>query len=150
MSLEYFYEVDLKWDADRRGTLSSTALNKSIEVVTPPEFLKGIEGEWSPEHLFIASVSSCLMTTFLSIAELSKLEYVSLTISALGKLEKKDGKLMISEIELKPVLTIPASVNENKAERILHKSESACLISNSITSTVITKPEIIVQEEAVI
>lgn len=42
-----------------------------IEVATPPEFPKGIPGMWSPEHLFTAAVSGCLMTTFLSIAEKS-------------------------------------------------------------------------------
>jgi len=35
-----------------------------IEVATLPEFPKGIPGIWSPEHLFTAAVSSCLMTTF--------------------------------------------------------------------------------------
>lgn len=39
----------------------------------PPEF-GGPERTWSPEHLFVAAVSSCLMTTFRAIAEMSELE----------------------------------------------------------------------------
>lgn len=150
MSLEHVYEVDLQWKEDRKGVLSSSKLNKRIEVVTPPEFPNGIEGEWSPEHLFISAISSCLMTTFLSIAEFSKLKYVSLTVNAVGKLEKVDGKLMMSEIELNPVLTIPFGVSNDKAKRILYKSEKACLISNSITSKVHMNPEVLIQKELLV
>jgi len=53
----------------------SSELDESLDVATPPQFPKGIERVWSPEHLFTAAVNSCLMTTFLSIAENSKLEF---------------------------------------------------------------------------
>ena len=147
MDTVHNYEVNLQWETDRKGTLSSPVLNTEFEVATPPEFPKGMEGIWSPEHLFVASVSSCLMTTFLAISEYSKLNYISLTVNATGKLEKVDGKFMMSEIILRPVLTVPEGVNTAKAERILHKSEAACLISNSITSKVMMETEIIVKEE---
>ena len=130
------YEVNLEWLTQRKGELSSPVLNENIEVATPPEFAKGMPGIWSPEHLFVASVSSCLMTTFLAISEFSKLDYLELKVAATGKLEKVDGKFMMSEIILKPTLTIPAHSSQDKAERILQKSEAACLISNSIKSEI--------------
>ena len=71
MSEPHFYEVAVQWKADRKGIMSSPVLTDKIEVATPPEFPKGMEGIWSPEHYFIAAVNSCLMTTFLSIAEVS-------------------------------------------------------------------------------
>ena len=148
MSDVHNYEVNLNWVADRKGTLSSPVLNDKVDVATPPEFAKGMPGIWSPEHLFVASVSSCLMTTFLAIAEFSKLDYISLEVGATGKLEKVDGKFMMSEILLKPVLTIPEGTSPEKAERILHKSEAACLISNSVKSEVNMEAKIVVQEEA--
>ena len=144
------YEVNLNWVADRKGTLSSPVLNDTVEVATPPEFNQGMAGIWSPEHLFVAAVSSCLMTTFLAIAEFSKLEYISLQVGATGKLEKVDGKFLITEVLLKPVLTIPEGVSPEKAERILIKSEAACLISNSVKSEISMETEIIVQEETLL
>ena len=67
----HFYNVDVNWNTDRKGVMCSPELNletgSCIEVATPPQFPKGIPGIWSPEHLFTAAVSSCLMTTFLSI-----------------------------------------------------------------------------------
>ena len=32
------YEVNLAWNHDRLGTISSPALSQSIEIATPPEF----------------------------------------------------------------------------------------------------------------
>ena len=87
MAIEHEYKVSVRWDHDRKGSMTSPDLNDKVEVATPPEFPNGLEGIWSPEHLFTAAVNSCLMTTFLAIAENSKLEYLSFESKALGKLE---------------------------------------------------------------
>jgi peroxiredoxin-like protein len=142
MEQEHFYNVTINWDKDRIGNLSSPELNSDIEVATPPEFPKGVAGIWSPEHLLVAAVNSCLMTTFLSIAEHSRLEFATFTSHAIGKLETIEGKMMISEIVLKPVLSIKSDSDTDKALRILNKSEQLCLISNSIKSRILFTPEI--------
>ncbi len=106
----HYYNVDIHWDKDRKGMMCSSELNKEegkcIEVATPPEFPKGMPGIWSPEHLFTAAVSSCLMTTFLAIAENSKLNFTGFSCKSKGKLEQVDGKFMMSEITLEPTVTI--------------------------------------------
>ncbi|MBP7809888.1 MAG: OsmC family protein [Bacteroidia bacterium] len=140
----HYYNVSVKWESGRKGLLSSPELNSNVEVVTPPQFPKGIEGFWSPEHLFVAAVNSCLMTTFLSIAENSKLDYVSFESNAKGKLEIIDGKYMMSEVTLEPILIIKDIQHKEKAERVLQKSESNCLISNSIKSKIIFNPKVII------
>lgn len=136
------YTVNLKWIADRKGEISSPELNSSIEIATPPQFPKGIEGIWSPEHLLTAAVNSCFMTTFLSIAENSKLEFVTFNCTAKGKLEQVDGKFLMTEILLEPVLVITKEADKDRAERILQKSEAACLVSNSIKSKISLVPTI--------
>ena len=147
---EHFYNVDLTWKEDRKGLVSSPELQENIEVATPPEFPKGMAGIWSPEHLYTAAVSSCFMTTFLAIAENSKLEFNSLTCSAKGKLSKEEGKFVMSHILLEPILTISNEKDVEKAEKILFKAEKACLITNSINAEVILRPEINLAESLVI
>ena len=132
----HYYNVNLNWIKDRKGKMASPELNDTIEVATPPEFPNGIEGIWSPEHLLTASVVSCFMTTFLSIAENSKLEFTSFDCPAKGKLEQIEGKFLMTEIILEPTLVITKESDKDRAERILQKSEAACLISNSIKSKV--------------
>ncbi|MBP7476894.1 MAG: OsmC family protein [Chitinophagales bacterium] len=138
----HHYTVELEWAADRIGILSSPQLRNQIEVATPPQFPKGVEGIWSPEHLFTSAVSSCFMTTFLSIAEKSKLEFSKFSCTAKGTLDQIDGAFAMTEITLEPVLTILAESDRDKALKLLEKSETYCLISNSIRSKVILNPTI--------
>ena len=47
---KHSYNLSLEWTGDRKGILSSTEFPYTVEVVTPPEFDKGIAGHWSPEQ----------------------------------------------------------------------------------------------------
>lgn len=132
----HYYNVNLKWEAERKGAISSPELETSIEVATPPQFPKGIEGIWSPEHLYTAAVNSCFMTTFLAVAENSKLEFKDFSCSSKGKLEQVEGKFLMTEVLLEASLTLSNIADKERAERILQKSEAACLISNSIKAKV--------------
>lgn len=144
----HYYNVNIVWDRDRKGIMCSPELETNgstascIEVATPPQFPKGIPGIWSPEHFFTAAVSSCFMTTFLSIAENSRLAFRSFKCSSSGKLDHVDGKLQMTEVRLEPVLLILKEEDRDKALRILSKSESNCLITSSIKSKVTMNPKI--------
>lgn len=139
---KHSYNVSLEWKEGRRGVISSPELKTIIEVATPPEFDKGVEGIWSPEHLYTAAINSCFMTTFLAIADYSKLEFTDLKCSAEGILEKVEGKYLMTEVILSPILTIVQEKDKEKAERIMHKAEAACLISNSIKTKVSLNPKV--------
>jgi peroxiredoxin-like protein len=145
------YHVDVSWNEKRKGILCSAEIDHvmypCIEVATPPEFTGGIAGIWSPEHLFTAAVTSCLMTTFLAIAENSKLPFSGFSCKSQGKLKLVDGKYVMSEIILEPVVTVREEKDKERAERVLRKSESACLISNSILSRTTMIPKINVSEQ---
>ena len=145
----HIYHVNIAWSQDRKGMMCSPELNSPvqnaggcIEVATPPQFPKGMPGIWSPEHLFTAAVSSCLMTTFLSIAENSKLDFISFQCTSEGKLEQVEGKFLMTEVLLKPVVTVKDEKDKEKALRVLQKSEANCLISNSVKAKVVMQPEV--------
>lgn len=138
----HYYNIDISWKNDRKGEMSSPELLQSVEIATPPQFPKGIEGTWSPEHLFTAAVSSCLMTTFLAIAENSKLEFENFECKSKGKLEQVEGKFLMTEVILEPVVTIKNESDREKAEKVLQKSEANCLISNSVKSKITMIPHI--------
>ena len=138
----HFYNVDVKWKSDRKGEISSSEISQKLEVATPPQFPKGMGNIWSPEHLFTAAVSSCLMTTFLAIAENSKLDFVHFECGSKGKLEQIDGKFLMTEVILEPVVSIKNESEREKAEKVLQKSEANCLISNSVKSKITMISEI--------
>jgi peroxiredoxin-like protein len=144
-SKSYFYETEVEWKGEKNLNLGAGKL-PTIEAGAPPEF-KGREENWSPEHLFIASLNSCYALTLLAIAEFSKIAVVSLSCSAKGKLEKVEGRsYQITEIIIKPRLVI-ASVNDlSRMPRIMEKAKENCFVSNSIKSTVKIEPEIFHQQ----
>ena len=142
MELVHFYNIDIKWTKGNEGELSEPTLPVIHTAVAPP-FPGGIPGVWSPEHLFVASINSCLMTSFLIIAENSGLKFESYECRAGGKLEAVEGKYMISEVVLKPVIKIKFEKDMERARRIILKSENICLISNSVKTRILLEPEVI-------
>ncbi|WP_432410060.1 OsmC family protein [Rasiella sp. SM2506] len=85
------------------------------------------------------------MTTFLAIAEHSKLEFSAFSCKSSGILENVEGKFLMTEIVLKPTVFIKNEKDVERAKRIVEKSEAACLISNSIKSNITMKIEVLVR-----
>lgn len=147
MIVSHDYPVRLQWIQGKRGMATSRDLLPELPVASPPEF-GGPGRVWSPEHLFVASVASCLMTTFLAISELSKLEIVDLGIEASGHLEREeDGGYRITEVVLRPRIVLARERDRERALRIAAKSEERCLVSRSIRSAVRLEPEVTVEVE---
>ncbi len=143
------YEVNLKWTDNTKGILSSPVLPQNIEVATPPDFPKGIPGIWSPEHLFIASINSCVMSTFLNIAENSKLHFISFECKSSCTVDLVEGAYVITEVLLHPKVVIPYSQKPDRAKRIVEMSEKACLVSNTLKIPIRLEPEIIVEKSLI-
>ena len=142
MSTVHHYPIRISWKHDRLGEVTSSDTDTALQVATPPAFPKGMAGYWSPEHLFTAAISSCLMTTFLAIAENSQLSFQYFDCDAEGKLEQIEGKWLMTQVMLFPRVVIMQEEDRAKADRILHKAKEACLISRSVKSEVLMQPTI--------
>ncbi len=137
------YSTSIEWTSRRRGNLSSPGL-PGLEVATPPQFPGGHPGIWSPEHFFVAAAEACLMTTFLAIAENSKLEFLSYSSTAEGLLSKTEQGFMITQITIRPRVVIKDQAALDRARRIVEKAEQNCLISKSMKTTITLEPEVVV------
>ncbi len=73
--------------------------NPAVIVATPPEF-DGPQDTWSPEELFVASVGSCLMSTFLYFAETGGVEFQLYQSTSRGLMEKTPEGLRFTKIEV--------------------------------------------------
>ena len=143
---ESYFETEIQWVSERKGRLQAKGL-PSIAVDAPPEF-KGKGQGWSPEHLLVGSVNSCLMLTFLAIAENSKLDLVSFSSAAAGKLEKVEGAgYQITEIVIKPKIVVASPQVTARVPRMLEKAKENCFVSNSIKSSLKVEAEIQHQEK---
>jgi organic hydroperoxide reductase OsmC/OhrA len=141
----YFYETEIEWQEEKSGRLTAPGL-PALAAGAPPEF-NGREGQWSPEHLFVASLNACYMLTLLAVAEASKVKIVSFSSSAKGKLERIAGSgYQISEIIVKPKLRLASANDAARMPRILEKAKENCFVSNSIKATIKIEPEILTQQ----
>lgn len=130
---EHDYHLRLRRIRDGIGQLTSAEDDLPVlEVASPPEF-GGSGGNWSPEHLFVASVSGCLMTTFQAIASNSKLDIVDYSDEPSGHLERDDsGRYRMTSVTLRPRAIIADATKKDRAHRLLEKAKIACLISRSL------------------
>lgn len=134
------YFNSLEWKEERKGSLSAEG-KPGMMVATPPEF-RGHPGIWSPEDLFVASVNSCIMTTFLHYADRDRLGLSSYRCKAEGILEFIDGRFIFTEVNVYPSIIVKESKDISDAEKVIGICKKGCLISNSIKSKVNIIPEI--------
>ena len=138
----FYYETEIEWKGDKALSLRGAKLPE-IQAGAPPEF-KGREGQWSPEHLLVASLNSCYLLTLLAITEFSKISLVSVSSTAKGKLEKISGApFQITEITVKPKVVLASANDAARMPRLFQKAKDNCFISNSIKAVIKIEPEII-------
>ncbi|MET1255271.1 OsmC family protein [Aliikangiella maris] len=95
-----------------------------------------------PEEAFIASLSSCHMLFFLSIAAKKKFVVDKYEDNAVGIMEKnKEGKIVMTKVILKPYVKFSGENQPTLAllEKIHHQAHEQCFIANSVKTKVITE-----------
>jgi len=136
------YKAKTTWTSARRGTLAAAG-RPNIVVGSPPEF-KGGPGVWSPEELLVGSLNTCMMLTFLTMAQARGLTAVGYESEAEGLLENVEGKFHITEVTVLPRVTLSSDAELEPARKTMESVEANCFISNSIKARVTLTPEFVV------
>ena len=96
-----------------------------------------------PEEAFVASLSSCHMLWFLSIAAKRKFCVDRYFDAASGVMEKNvDGKMAMTIVTLRPDVTFSGERLPTREElgRLHHEAHEACFIANSVKTEVRCEP----------
>lgn len=96
-----------------------------------------------PEEAFVASLSSCHMLTFLSLAAAKKFTVDSYVDEALGTLKRNNrGKLAMTEVLLRPTVVFSGDHRpSNEAlNELHHRAHEECFIANSVLTSVRCEP----------
>ncbi|MDD8018301.1 MAG: OsmC family protein [Bacteroidota bacterium] len=121
------------WSFD--GGIEITA-SSSPHVVPLP---LSIEDAVDPEEAFVASLSSCHMLWFLSIAAGKKILVERYEDNAEGIMAKDaEGKLAMTEVMLKPKVTFGSSVTPTSSQinELHHLAHEKCYIANSVKTKI--------------
>jgi len=103
----------------------------AVGTASPAEF-DGPGDRWSPETLLVGAVADCFVLTFRAVAKASKLPWQSLACDAVGTLDRIEGVVRFTAIDLRARLVVAPGVDAALARRALEKAERGCLISNSL------------------
>ena len=96
-----------------------------------------------PEEAFVASLSSCHMLWFLSIAAKRKFCVDAYTDNAKGVMDKNaDGKMAMTIVTLRPKVTFSGEKLPTQAqvEELHHQAHEECFIANSVKTEVRCEP----------
>jgi organic hydroperoxide reductase OsmC/OhrA len=114
--------------------------SSSPHVVRPPySDPAGVD----PEEMFVASLSSCHMLWFLSLAATRGFVVDSYLDNAEGVMEKNAaGKLAMTRVTLRPRVVFAGDRLPSKAESdaLHHAAHEECFIANSVKTEVLIDP----------
>lgn len=134
--LDQKYSRRHTWKFDGEVTVPASS---SPQVVPIPY---SDESAVDPEEAFVASVSSCHMLWFLSIAARRGYLVDSYTDKPVGVMEKNaEGKMAITRIEIVPKIEFSG---ENRPDEILvsemhREAHESCFIANSVKTDIRVK-----------
>lgn len=101
-----------------------------------------VETNVDPEEAFVASLSSCHMLFFLSIAAKKRYVVDEYIDDAEGLLaEDEAGKLVMTRVTLKPSIKFSGARQPNQAQidKIHHLAHESCFIANSVKTEVVVE-----------
>ena len=96
-----------------------------------------------PEEAFVASLSSCHMLWFLSLAAQRRFCVERYFDAAIGVMEKNaDGKMAMTVVMLKPDVTFSGERQPTRAEldALHHEAHENCFIANSVKTELRCEP----------
>ncbi|MFH1874739.1 MAG: OsmC family protein [Pseudomonadota bacterium] len=109
----------------------------------PPVDLVGLKNfedhpqEWTPPHLFLASIESCFLLTLLSIAEKMRIKIKSFSSTIEGKVSSADGKhQQVTEIVIRPSVKTESETDHVKIKMLCEKAEEYCLVARTLNTKV--------------
>jgi len=139
MALEsrtFRYDTELTWRGGRSCEVTA-GQRPAVRVVPPAEFPGGEDADWSPEHLFLASLQSCTMLSFLAHCAHNGVEVVDYRSQASGDLSRReeDRRYAFQRIAL-IINVVVAGGHAPLAQSLTDKAHRDCFITASTTAEV--------------
>ena len=143
------YEANLTWLAGGEGVIVGNHRvefegRPALEVSAAPEY-RGDPTRLNPEELFIAALASCQLLTYLALARGAGVTVRRYEDRAVGTLTMADRKMRMTEVRLRPRITIAAGSDEAKARDLVDKGHAGCFIANSVACAVHLEAEIVAE-----
>jgi organic hydroperoxide reductase OsmC/OhrA len=149
MAAVHRYEVQTHWR--KPADASTNAMNHRLELAGRPAIdasgapqFKGDPTKANPEELFVAALVSCQMLSYLALAARGGVDVLAYDDTGAGTMTIADKRMRITEVRLRPRITIAPGSDEAKARALVATAHDACFVANSVACAVEVEPEIVV------
>jgi organic hydroperoxide reductase OsmC/OhrA len=116
-----------------------------LDFSAPPS-LHGIPGVLTPEDAFMAAVNTCYHMMFIWACERFKVDLVSYSCEAIGKVvEFIDKTSIFREVLLRPTIVVKNTTKE-KVENLLKAARKFSLVAESIKADFKMEPQVRILE----
>ncbi|NMO18361.1 OsmC family peroxiredoxin [Pyxidicoccus fallax] len=140
------FPLRLRWEGSTaseytRDAVASTEGKQDIAVSAASSY-GGNDARWNPEDLFGASLATCHMLTFLSLAKKVRLDvrgyedHTTVTIDTVEKVTR------VTKVRLAPTIRVAPGTDVAKVREMFEKAHKYCFIGQSVTSEVLMEPTI--------
>lgn len=130
------------WTGKRRAALAAAG-RPDIVAGSPPEF-NGDADVWAPEELLVASLNTCTLLTFLTLARGRGVTPVAYASDAEGRFENVDGTFRMTTATVRPRIAVARAAELAAAREAMDHVEAHCFIARSITAKVVLEAEFVV------
>jgi len=134
--VDHKYSRGHEWSFD--GGITVNASSSPHVVPLPYSVAEYVD----PEEAFVASLSSCHMLFFLSLAAKSNYVIDSYVDNAVGEMsEDSEGKIAMTKVTLKPHVKFASEKQPTMAQlkTLHHQAHEHCFIANSVKTKVVTE-----------
>ncbi|MFC5740704.1 OsmC family protein [Dyella tabacisoli] len=152
---QHSYAVDVAWTGNRgTGTRSYQGYGREheIRIAGKPTIagssdaaFRGDASKHNPEDLMVAALSSCHMLWYLHLAAVAGVVVTAYVDAAVGTLVINDQGGQLSEVVLRPVVTVTAASDTAKAVAVHEDAHHACFLARSVNFPVRCEPRIVVE-----
>jgi organic hydroperoxide reductase OsmC/OhrA len=134
------HKAVITWNEERKMFLCSIG-DKSIEIAASQECKKH-EGDFTPEELFVDAIEGYVKDAFMDAAKRNDLEVIQYTSEGQGIVDTIEGKLMFTEIKIRPRIIVSTNKQIGKAKEIMETVGKDCFITDFIAADISIEPEI--------
>jgi organic hydroperoxide reductase OsmC/OhrA len=151
------YAATLVWTGARNGPTSSYQSysrehelqcgdKPPIRTSADPHF-RGDATLYNPEELLVASLSSCHLLSYLAECARAGVNVVAYEDHASGVMTMRDGRLRLTEVMLRPRVTVAPGTDLARARELHHPAHDDCYVANSVNFPVRHEPTIVVASQ---
>ena len=131
-------------ESPRATTVSNSRAGLPSRSRLPPKY-RGDPTRLNPEELFVAALASCQLLTYLALARGAGVTVRRYEERATGTLAIADRKMRMTEVLLRPRITVASGSDEGTGRGLVDKAHDGCFIANSVACAVRIEPEIVVE-----